>query len=121
MPVTYLASASGQQADAAHAPELLRFADLEMDLACYRVRRSGRAVALAPTEFRLLRHFLENPRRVMSRKRLLDAVWGRDRLIDIRTVDAHVRRLRKALSVHGGSDLIRTVRQAGYSLDDEHD
>ena len=57
----------------------------------------------------------------LTREQLLDAVWGRDRLIDIRTVDAHVRRLRKALSVHGGSDLIRTVRQAGYSLDDEHD
>ena len=99
--------------------EQLTFADLEMDLASFRVRREGRNVALGPTEFRLLRHFMENPGRVFSRARLLDAVWGRDKDIEIRTVDVHVRRLRQALSLPGKPELIRTVRQIGYALDDE--
>ena len=99
--------------------EELRFADLEMDLARHRVRRAGRPIALGPTEFRLLRHLMENPRRVFSRERLLDIVWGRDKEIEIRTVDVHVRRLRQALGGPEESELIRTVRQAGYALDDE--
>jgi len=103
----------------AQSSEQLRFADLEMDLAGYRVRRDGRNIALGPTEFRLLRHLMEHPRRVFSRERLLNAVWGRDREIEIRTVDVHVRRLRQALDAPGKPELIRTVRQAGYALDDE--
>ena len=99
--------------------EELRFADLEMDLARHRVRRAGRTINLGPTEFRLLRHLMENPRRVFSRERLLDSVWGRDKDIEIRTIDVHVRRLRQALSNGGQPELIRTVRQAGYALDDE--
>ena len=96
----------------------LRLADLEMDLIQHKVRRGGRSVALGPTEFRLLRHFLENPARVFSRQRLLDSVWGHDRDIGPRTVDVHIRRLRKALHVQGRPELIRTVRSAGYSIDD---
>ncbi|TFI57990.1 phosphate regulon transcriptional regulatory protein PhoB [Sphingomonas parva] len=96
----------------------LRFADLEMDLAAHKVRRAGRAVALGPTEFRLLRHFMEHPGRVFSRERLLDAVWPHDAEIEARTVDVHIRRLRKALNESGGKDVIRTVRSAGYSLDE---
>ena len=99
--------------------ERLHFSDLEMDLARYRVRRNGRNVALGPTEFRLLRHLMEHPRRVFSRERLLDAVWGREKEIEIRTIDVHVRRLRQALAAPGKPELIRTVRQAGYALDDE--
>ena len=101
----------------AFASEVLRLADLEMDLAAHRVARGGRAVHLGPTEFRLLRHFMENPGRVFSRERLLDAVWSHDTEIDVRTVDVHVRRLRKALNEDGLPDVIRTVRSAGYSLD----
>jgi two-component system phosphate regulon response regulator PhoB len=74
-------------------------------------------VQLGPTEFRLLRHFMENPGRVFSRERLLDSVWAHDPDIDARTVDVHVRRLRKALNEGGAPDVIRTVRSAGYSLD----
>ena len=74
---------------------------------------------LGPTEFRLLRHFMEHPGRVFSRDRLLDAVWGHDPDIDARTVDVHIRRLRKALNEGGHADMIRTVRSAGYSLDAE--
>jgi two-component system phosphate regulon response regulator PhoB len=99
------------------AGEQLAYADIEMDLEAHRVRRAGKSVQLGPTEFRLLRHFLENPGRVFSRERLLYAVWSHDPDIDERTVDVHVRRLRKALNEGGLPDVIRTVRSAGYSLD----
>ena len=101
------------------AGEQLAYADLEMDVARHRVRRNGRQVPLGPTEFRLLRHFLEHPARVFSREQLLDAVWGHDSEIDARTVDVHVRRLRQAINGDDAPDLIRTVRSAGYSLDSE--
>jgi two-component system phosphate regulon response regulator PhoB len=101
------------------AEERLAFADVEMDVVSHRVRRGGEPIALGPTEFRLLRHFLEHPRRVFARERLIDAVWSPDSDIDGRTVDVHVRRLRKALNDGGRPDLIRTVRSAGYSLDAE--
>jgi len=101
------------------AGELLSYADVEMDVTAHKVRRGGNPVQLGPTEFRLLKHFLENPRRVFSRERLLDAVWQHDPDIDARTVDVHVRRLRKALNAGGRPDVIRTVRSAGYSLDAE--
>ncbi|WP_114954512.1 phosphate regulon transcriptional regulator PhoB [Sphingosinicella terrae] len=101
------------------AGEQLRYADLEMDLVAHRVKRSGETLSLGPTEFRLLRHFLERPGRVFSRERLLDAVWGHDSDIELRTVDVHIRRLRKAINVGGRPDIIRTVRSAGYALDSE--
>ena len=101
------------------AGEQLRLADLEMDIVRHKVRRAGRNIALGPTEFRLLRHFLEHPARVFSRERLLDAVWGRDRDIELRTVDVHIRRLRRAINIEGRPELIRTVRSAGYALDED--
>jgi two-component system, OmpR family, phosphate regulon response regulator PhoB len=101
------------------AGEALSYADLEMDVAAHKVRRDGRPIALGPTEFRLLRHFLEHPGRVFSRERLLDSVWAHDSDIEPRTVDVHVRRLRLALNEGGRSDIIRTVRSAGYALDVE--
>jgi two-component system, OmpR family, phosphate regulon response regulator PhoB len=99
------------------AGERLSYSDIEMDVATHRVRRDGDAVPLGPTEFRLLRHFLEHPGRVFSRERLLDSVWGRDAEIEPRTVDVHIRRLRKAINGDGRPDIIRTVRSAGYALD----
>jgi two-component system phosphate regulon response regulator PhoB len=101
------------------AGEILSYADLDMDVAAHRVRRGGQQIPLGPTEFRLLKHFLEHPGRVFSRERLLDAVWSHDPDIDARTVDVHVRRLRQALNADDRPDLIRTVRSAGYSLDSE--
>ncbi len=101
------------------AGEQLAYADIEMDVEAHRVRRADRPVKLGPTEFRLLRHFMEQPGRVFSRERLLDAVWGHDPDIDARTVDVHIRRLRKALNEGGCPDLLRTVRSAGYALDQE--
>jgi two-component system phosphate regulon response regulator PhoB len=96
---------------------VLRYADLEMDLVAHRAYRAGKAIHLGPTEFRLLRHFLHNPRRVFSREQLLDRVWGQDAELELRTVDVHIRRLRRALNATGGSDLLRTVRSVGYALD----
>ncbi len=98
--------------------ESLTFTDLSMDLAAHRVYRGRREIHLGPTEFRLLRHFLQNPGRVFSRQQLLDAVWGREIFVEERTVDVHIRRLRKAINGEGEIDLIRTVRAAGYALDD---
>jgi two-component system phosphate regulon response regulator PhoB len=101
------------------ASEQLAYADIEMDVAAHRVRRDGQQVALGPTEFRLLRHFLEHPGRVFSRERLLDVVWAHNADVGLRTVDVHVRRLRQALNAGGGEDLFRTVRGSGYALDSE--
>ncbi|MDT9598426.1 phosphate regulon transcriptional regulator PhoB [Sphingosinicella rhizophila] len=101
------------------AGERLNYADVEMDIASHKARRGGETLQLGPTEFRLLRHFLEHPGRVFSRERLLDSVWGQDSDIELRTVDVHIRRLRKAINTGGRSDIIRTVRSAGYALDNE--
>ena len=99
------------------AGESLSYADLEMDTVGHKVRRSGEVIPLGPTEFRLLKHFLEHPGWVFSRERLLDAVWGHGSDIEARTVDVHIRRLRKAINEGGRPDIIRTVRSAGYALD----
>ena len=99
------------------AGEMLTFGDLEMDTVAHKVRRSGELIPLGPTEFRLLRHLLEHPGWVFSRERLLDSVWGQDSEIELRTVDVHIRRLRKAINAGERPDIIRTVRSAGYSLD----
>jgi two-component system, OmpR family, phosphate regulon response regulator PhoB len=99
--------------------ETLSYADVVMDLANHRVARNGEPVHLGPTEFRLLRHFMENPGRVFSRDQLLDAAWDRDAEVEPRTVDVHIRRLRKALNHADRADLIRTVRAFGYALDAE--
>ena len=99
------------------AGELLAYADIELDSVAHKVVRNGQIVAMGPTEFRLLRHFMEHPGRVFSRGQLLDSVWGQDSDIELRTVDVHIRRLRKAINLPGAADIIRTVRSAGYSLD----
>jgi len=97
----------------------LRFHDITMDLAVHRVFRNGRSVHLGPTEFRLLEFFMQHPRRVFTREELLDSVWGRDIHVEPRTVDVHIRRLRKALNGENEMDVVRTVRAAGYALDVE--
>ncbi len=106
-----------RRARPAVSAEILRMGDLALDLSAHRVSRAGQSIHLGPTEFRLLRFFLERPGRVFSREQLLDAVWGRDAEVELRTVDVHIRRLRKALNEGGHKDLVRTVRAAGYALD----
>ncbi|RDE07006.1 phosphate regulon transcriptional regulator PhoB [Sphingomonas aracearum] len=99
------------------AGETMSYADVEMDTVGHKVRRNGEVIPLGPTEFRLLKHFLEHPGHVFSRERLLDSVWGHDSDIESRTVDVHIRRLRKAINIGDRPDIIRTVRSAGYALD----
>jgi two-component system phosphate regulon response regulator PhoB len=87
---------------------------LVLDQASYRTSVNGKPIELGPTEFRLLRHFMNNMERVFTRPQLLDRVWGTNVYIEERTVDVHIRRLRKALEPYHKSDLIQTVRGTGY-------
>lgn len=96
------------------------FGDITLDREVKRVHRGGREIRLGPTEFRLLDCFLQRPGRVFSREQLLDIVWGREVYVEARTVDVHVGRLRKALNRRGERDPIRTVRAAGYALDETY-
>jgi two-component system phosphate regulon response regulator PhoB len=97
---------------------VLAVGDIALDREKKRVTRSGRSIELGPTEYRLLEFLMERPGRVFSREQLLDGVWGSDIYIDERTVDVHVGRLRKAINRGQQADPIRTVRGAGYALDD---
>ena len=108
-----------RRAKPGHVAGLLVAGDLELDRTTRRVRRAGEELHLGPTEFRLLKFLMENQGRVFSREQLLDHVWGRDIYVEPRTVDVHIRRLRKAINIDGLPDLIRTVRSAGYALDIE--
>ena len=103
----------------AQSKGMLEFHDISMDLTAHRVSRSGRNIHLGPTEFRLLQFLLQHPGCVFSREELLNAVWGPDIYVEPRTVDVHIRRLRKALNADDDLDIIRTVRAAGYALDAE--
>lgn len=97
----------------------LAFEGVVLDLDAHRVTRDGEYIHLGPTEFRLLQFLMERPGMVYSREELLNAVWGPDIYVEPRTVDVHIRRLRKALNMEGKDDLIRTVRAAGYALDSQ--
>ena len=99
------------------AEDQIKAGEVVLDRVSHRVKRAEREVRLGPTEFRLLEHLMQHPGRVFSREQLLDAVWGSDVYVEARTVDVHVGRLRKSLNAAGESDLIRTVRSAGYSFD----
>jgi len=92
----------------------LTVANVSLDETEHRVTISGSDVAISPTEFRLLEFFLSHPGKVYSRSQLLDQVWGRSTYIEERTVDVHIRRLRKILAEHESEDLIQTVRGFGY-------
>lgn len=101
--------------------EKLHCADVALDLAARRVTRNGSRIHLGPTEFRLLSHLMRFKGRVFSRDQLLDAVWSEEAEIEERTVDVHIRRLRKALNERGGADILRTVRSAGYAVEEPRD
>lgn len=100
------------------ADNLLRFADVTLDTVAHRAERNGRTLTLGPTEYRILEFFLRHPRQVFSREDLLQRVWERGVHVELRTVDVHIRRLRLILNGPGEADIIRTVRAAGYALDD---
>lgn len=99
------------------AGEAIEAGDLRLDPVAHRVERRGRQLQIGPTEYRLIKFFMEHPRRVFSRNQLLDAVWGNGSEIEERTVDVHIRRLRKAIAIDNARDPIRTVRSAGYALE----
>ena len=99
------------------AGEMIAVGDIALDPAAHKVTRLGQELQVGPTEYRLLQYLMESPGRVFSRGQLLDNVWGTSSEIELRTVDVHIRRLRKAIAVEGVADPIRTVRSAGYSLE----
>ncbi|MBT8100281.1 MAG: phosphate regulon transcriptional regulator PhoB [Gammaproteobacteria bacterium] len=102
-----------RRANAADGDKLVE-GNLELDAAAHRVRAGGQEIRLGPTEFRLLQFLMTHPDRVYSRAQLLDRVWGANVYVEERTVDVHVRRLRKALAVASADQYIQTVRGAGY-------
>ena len=96
---------------------ILEFEDIKIYDNEHKVFRGKSRVHLGPTEYNLLKHLMENPCRVFSREQLLDSVWGHGIYVERRTVDTHIRRLRKALNIEGKKNFIRTVRSSGYSID----
>lgn len=98
--------------------DTLSFADLRLDPETHRAERGGRSLTLGPTEFKLLEFLMRNPRRVFSREDLLQRIWGANMHVELRTIDVHIRRLRRALNQEDETDYVRTVRSAGYALDD---
>ena len=98
----------------AGAGETIGAGGLTLDTASHRVTAHGQTVSLGPTEYRLLQFFMEHPERVYTRSQVLDRVWGGNVYVEERTVDVHIRRLRKALEPHGCDALVQTVRGSGY-------
>jgi len=98
---------------------ILKIRKLSLDPETHQVSINNQAINLGPTEFKLLRFFLSHPDKVYSREQLLDHVWGNTVYIDERTVDVHIRRLRKALSIDNHEELIQTVRSAGYRFSEK--
>ena len=98
------------------AEEEVTFEDIKINIGTHKVFRNSKEIKLGPTEFNLLRFFMENISRVFSRQQLLNHVWKHDALVEPRTVDVHVRRLRKSLNAGNKNDFIRAVRSAGYSF-----
>lgn len=103
-----------------HGEDVLKEGGLEIDLQSHRVTANGTTIDLGPTEFRLLQFFMSHPERVYSRSQLLDQVWGNNVYVGDRTVDVHIRRLRKALEDSNFEHLIQTVRGAGYRFSTKH-
>lgn len=99
--------------------ERLAVAGLEVDAASQRVSAKGQPVKLGPTEYRLLHFFISHPERVYTREQVLDRVWGQNVYVEERTVDVHIRRLRKALEPFGYANMIQTVRGTGYRFSDK--
>ena len=96
--------------------DTLEFDDLRLDRLEKRVFRDSIEIQLGPTEFRLLEFFLTNPKRVFTRDQILENVWPNNINVETRTIDVHIRRLRKSININNNKELIRTVRSSGYSL-----
>ena len=91
-----------------------------MDVQSFRITANEKLINLSATEFRLLQFFITHPERVYSRAQLLDNVWGHNTYVEERTIDVHIRRLRKMLAPTGQDKLIQTVRSVGYRFSVKH-
>ena len=105
-----------RRSDPKTVSDTLEFDDLRLDRLEKRVFRDSIEIKLGPTEFRLLEFFLTNPKRVFSRDQILENVWPNNINVETRTIDVHIRRLRKSININNNKELIRTVRSSGYSL-----
>ena len=105
-----------RRSQAESSQDIIKINNLMLDTSSYRVEGNGQTIELGPTEFKLLRFFMENPDRVFSREQVLNNVWGDNVYVEERTVDVHIRRLRKALEKTRHQDMVQTVRGAGYRL-----
>lgn len=94
--------------------QAIEIGGIRLDTASHRVTVKGETVKLGPTEYKILLFFMEHPERVFSRTQILDAVWGHQVVVEERTIDVHMRRLRKALEPFGVQDYVQTVRGSGY-------
>jgi len=100
--------------------DIIEYGDITVDRTTRRVKRSERNIPMGPREFELFTKLLENPGKVYSRESLLEMIWGKTKDVDVRTVDVHIGRLRKILNEQGDRDPIRTVRAAGYAIDENY-
>ena len=98
----------------------LNYEDIKIDIKSHKVYRKNSLIKLSPKEYDLLVNFIINPKLVFSREQLLDKFWGLESDIEIRTVDVHIRRLRKAINIENCKEIIRTVRSTGYALDSQN-
>lgn len=103
-----------RRSDKSQQDTVIQIGGLSLDTSSYRVQGNGETIELGPTEFKLLRFLMENPDRVFSREQVLNNVWGDNIYVEERTVDVHIRRLRKALEATGHDNMVQTVRGAGY-------
>ena len=101
------------------AEDVISFQDLKIDRLQRKVFRDNVEIKLGPTEYKLINFFVKNPSRVYSREQLLENIWTSSINVELRTVDVHIRRLRKEINLPNTKNLIRTVRSAGYALDPE--
>ena len=95
----------------------LSYEDIKIDIKSHKVYRKNNLIKLSPKEYDLLVNFVINPKLVFSREQLLDKFWGLESDVELRTVDVHIRRLRKAINIEHCKEIIRTVRSTGYALD----
>ncbi len=105
-----------RRSDPKTVSDTLEIDDLRLDRLEKRVFRDSIEIQLGPTEFRLLEFFLTNPKRVFTRDQILENVWPNNINVETRTIDVHIRRLRKSININNNKELIRTVRSSGYSL-----
>ncbi|MDB2441692.1 phosphate regulon transcriptional regulator PhoB [Candidatus Pelagibacter bacterium] len=105
-----------RRSDPKTVSDILEIDDLRLDRLEKRVFRDSIEIQLGPTEFRLLEFFLTNPKRVFTRDQILENVWPNNINVETRTIDVHIRRLRKSININNNKELIRTVRSSGYSL-----